>query len=133
MSDLFKEIVPSILQTKKYTYSQETYKPFVVNKALSYHMDCIMYANQMNMSSTIDSELQYQYLLNTIRAMKRKFQPWQKAQSIEDLECVKEYYGYSNAKAKEALRILNKDQISLIKEKLDKGGVKNNDKNRRSG
>jgi cellobiose phosphorylase len=133
MSDLFKEIVPSILQTKKYTYSQETYKPFVVNKALSYHMDCIMYANQMNMSATTDSELQYQYLLNTIRAMKRKFQPWQKAQSIEDLDYVKEYYGYSNAKAKEALRILNKDQISLIKEKLDKGGVKNNDKNRRSG
>jgi hypothetical protein len=133
MSDLFKEIVPSILQTKKYSFSQETYKSFVVNKALSYHMDCIMYANQMNMSATIDSELQYQYLLNTIRAMKRKFQPWQKAQSIEDLDCIKEYYGYSNAKAKEALRILNKDQISLIKEKLDKGGVKNNDKNRRSG
>ncbi len=133
MSDLFKEIVPSILQTKKYSFSQETYKFFVVNKALSYHMDCIMYANQMNMSATIDSELQYQYLLNTIRAMKRKFQPWQKAQSIEDLDCVKEYYGYSNVKAKEALRILNKDQISLIKQKLDKGGVKNNDKNRGSG
>jgi hypothetical protein len=85
------------------------------------------------MSTSLDSELQYQYLLNTIRGMKRKFQPWQKANSIEDLDCVKEYFGYSNAKAKEALRILNKDQISLIKEKLDKGGVKNNDKNRRSG
>jgi hypothetical protein len=131
--DLFKDIIPSILQTKKYTFSEESYKPYVANKALSYHIDCVPYANQMNMSTSLDSELQYQYLLNTIRGMKRKFQPWQKSSSIEDLDCVKEYFGYSNAKAKEALRILNKDQISLIKEKLDKGGVKNNDKNRRSG
>jgi dihydropteroate synthase len=131
--DLFKDIIPSILQTKKYTFSEDSYKPYVANKALSYHIDCVPYANQMNMSTSLDSELQYQYLLNTIRGMKRKFQPWQKANSIEDLDCVKEYFGYSNAKAKEALRILNKDQISLIKEKLDKGGVKNNDKNRRSG
>jgi len=131
--DLFKDIIPSILQTKKYTFSEESYKPYVANKALSYHIDCVPYANQMNMSTSLDSELQYQYLLNTIRGMKRKFQPWQKASSIEDLDCVKEYFGYSNAKAKEALRILNKDQTSLIKEKLDKGGVKNNDKNRRSG
>jgi len=131
--DLFKDIIPSILQTKKYTFSEESYKPYVANKALSYHIDCVPYANQMNMSTSLDSELQYQYLLNTIRGMKRKFQPWQKASSIEDLDCVKEYFGYSNAKAKEALRILNKDHLSLIKEKLDKGGVKNNDKNRRSG
>jgi len=131
--DLFKDIIPSILQTKKYTFSEDSYKPYVANKALSYHIDCVPYANQMNMSTSLDSELQYQYLLNTIRGMKRKFQSWQKANSIEDLDCVKEYFGYSNAKAKEALRILNKDQISLIKEKLDKGGVKNNDKNRRSG
>jgi len=131
--DLFKDIIPSILQTKKYTFSEESYKPYVANKALSYHIDCVPYANQMNMSTSLDSELQYQYLLNTIRGMKRKFQPWQKANSIEDLDCVKEYFCYSNAKAKEALRILNKDQLSLIKEKLDKGGVKNNDKNRRSG
>jgi hypothetical protein len=131
--DLFKDIIPSILQTKKYTFSEESYKPYVANKALSYHIDCVPYANQMNMSTSLDTELQYQYLLNTIRGMKRKFQPWQKANSIEDLDCIKEYFSYSNAKAKEALRILNKDQISLIKEKLDKGGVKNNDKNRRSG
>lgn len=121
---LFKETIPSILQTKKYSYLEETYNPYVVNKALSYHSDCVMYANMMNMCASIDSELQYQYLLNTIRGMKRNFQPWQKATSVEDLDCIKEYYGYSNVKAKEALRILNKDQISLIKQKLDKGGVK---------
>jgi len=125
MSDLFKEIIPSILLTKKDVLDNEKdYVPFVVNRSLSYHMDCILYANQMNMNAGLSKSLQYQYLLHTVRPMKRKFQPWQRQDSIKDIEFVKEYFGYSNAKAKEALRILTKDQISILKEKLDKGGTK---------
>ena len=127
MPDLFKDIIPSILQTKKNVLQDEIdvkdYTPFVVNRALSYHMDCIIYANEMNLYSEIDKDLQYQYLLNTIRSMKRKFQPWQKASADKDLECVKEYFGYSNQKAKEALRILNDEQIAEIKATTIKGGV----------
>jgi len=124
MTDLFKEIIPSILQTKKEVLDNEKdYNPYVINRALSYHIDCILYANQMNMNPSIPSILQYQYFLNSIRPMKRKFQPWQKQEAIKNLECVKEYFGYSNEKAKEALRILTDEQIALIKEKLDKGGV----------
>jgi hypothetical protein len=126
MADLFKEIIPSILQTKKYVLDEEKdYKGFLVNRSLSYHMDCILYANQMNMNPSIPPKLQYQYLLNTIRPMKnRKFQPWQKQATVKELDCVKEYFGYSDVKAKEALRILSAEQIAFIKEKLDKGGVK---------
>ena len=125
MADLFKEIIPSILQTKKDVLDEEKdYKAFLVNRSLSYHMDCIMYANQMNQCSNLDPELQYQYLLNTVRPMKRRFEKWQKASVVKDLDCVKEYYGYSNEKAKEALRILTDEQITLIKEKLEKGGVR---------
>jgi hypothetical protein len=125
MADLFKEIIPSILQTKKdIPENEKYYVPFVVNRALSYHMDCILYANQMNMNHGLPGNLQYQYLLNTVRPMKRKFQPWQKQVVTKDLECVKEYFGYSNEKAKDALRILSDQQIALIKEKLEKGGVK---------
>lgn len=127
MPDLFKDIIPSILQTKKNVLQDELdvkdYTPFVVNRALSYHMDCILYANEMNLYSEMDKDLQYQYLLNTIRSMKRKFQPWQKASADKDLECVKEYFGYSNQKAKEALRILNDEQIAEIKANTIKGGV----------
>jgi len=127
MPDLFKEIVPSILQTKKSVfqdnYDYKDYKPFVVNRALSYHMDCVGYANEMNVHSGLDSDMQYQYLLNTIRPMKRKFQPWQKSEVDRDIESVKLYFGFSNAKAKEALRILNDDQIAEIKAKTNKGGV----------
>ena len=125
MADLFKEIIPSILQTKKYVLETEKdYVPFVVNRALSYHIDCILHVNQMNMNHGLLQKLQYQYLLNTIRPLKRKFQPWQKQVVIKDLDCVKEYFGYSNEKAKEALRILSDQQIAFIKEKLEKGGVK---------
>jgi hypothetical protein len=125
MADLFKEIIPSILQTKKDVLETEKdYVPFLVNRSLSYHMDCILYVNQMNMNGGLPQRLQYQYLLNTVRPMKRKFEKWQKASVVKDLDCVKEYFGYSNEKAKEALRILSDEQITLIKEKLEKGGVK---------
>ena len=127
MPDLFKEILPSILQTKKSVFRDEIdykeYKPFIVNRALSYHMDCTLYVNELNKIPGIEPDMQYQYLLNTIRPMKRKFQPWQKSEVDKDIECVKQYFGYSNEKAKEALRILNDEQIAEIKIKTAKGGV----------
>ena len=127
MPDLFKEILPSILEKKKSVFQDDyefkDYKPFVVNRALSYHMDCILYVNEMNLHTGIDSDMQYSYLLNTIRPMKRKFQPWQKSEVDKDIECVKQYFGYSNEKARETLRILNDDQIAEIKAKTTKGGM----------
>jgi len=127
MPDLFKEIVPSILQTKKNVIRDDIdlkdYKPFMVNRALSYHMDCVLYANEMNVHSQLDPDMQYLYLLNTIRPMKRTFQPWQKADVNKDIECVKQFFGYSNEKAKDVLRILNDEQIAEIKAKTTKGGV----------
>jgi hypothetical protein len=127
MPDLFKEIIPSILQTKTNVINDDIdvkdYKPFIVNRALSYHVDCILYANEVNCYPHLDSDIQYQYLLNTIRPMKRKFQPWQKSETEKDLEYVKQYFGYSNEKAREALRILNDEQLAEIKTKTAKGGV----------
>jgi hypothetical protein len=128
MPDLFKEIVPSILETKKSVIHDDIdlkdYKPYLVNRALSYHLDCVAYVQELNCRPWIDSDLQYSYLLNTIRPMKRKFQPWQKTSADKDIECVKAYFGYSNQKAKEALRILNDEQIAELKRITDKGGVR---------
>ena len=128
VADLFKEIVPSILQTKvnylRDDVDLKEYSPFMVNRALSYHMDCVLYANEMNKHHSIDKDIQYQYLLNSIRPVKRKFQPWQKSSTDKDLECIKEYFGYSNQKAKEALILLSAEQIAEIKIRTDKGGVK---------
>ena len=128
MPDLFKEIVPSILQTKKNVFEDDPdlkdYNPFIINRALSFHPDCTPYVEEMNRLHFLDKDMQYQYLINTIRPMKRKFAPWQKAQVEKDIECVKEYFGYSNKKAREAMRILTNEQIDEIKRKTDKGGVK---------
>lgn len=133
MSDLFKEIIPSILQTKEYVLENEKdYVPYVVNRALSYHYDCIIYANEMNRLPNLDKKLQYDYLLNTIRGYRRPYQKWQKREEDSALDAVKEYYGYSNEKAREALSILTDAQIDEIKKKLDKGGL-NDQHNRFSG
>mgnify|MGYP003336982285 FL=1 len=124
MTDLFKDIIPSILQTKKNVLEDEKdYSAFVVNKALSFHYDCVLQANEMNRYPSLPGTLQYHYLLNSIRGYKRPFRPWQKRETIENLETVKEYFGYSNEKAKEVLVLLNADQIEEIKKKIHKGGT----------
>lgn len=126
MPDLFKDVIPSIQQTKKVVITAENerdYVPFVVNRSISFHLDMVMAANQMNMLPMADNLLQYHYLLNTIRAYKRPFQKWQKREIVENLDAVKEYYNYSNEKAKEALSILSNAQIEQIKKNLNKGGL----------
>lgn len=124
--DLFKDIIPSIQQTKKVFITSENerdYVPFVVNRALSYHIDCIMQANQMNIHPSTDNLLQYHYLLNTIRSYKRPFQKWHKKEENDNLEAIKEYFQYSNEKARDALNILTNDQLNEIKKSLQKGGL----------
>ena len=124
--DLFKEILPSLLQNKKNILTDDNekeYKPFIVNKSLSQHNDCILYVNEMNMYPHLDSKLQYQFYLNILNAKKRPYQKWYKSTESEDINCIKEYFGYSNEKAKEALRIITSDQLTKIKNVIDKSGV----------
>ena len=97
------------------------YAPFIVNKCLSAHLDCIMLANEMNKNSHLDKDLQYQFYLNSIRKKKR-FSPWLRKDKIKNLDVVKSYYGYSNEKAIQALKILSKEQLDYIKSKIDVGG-----------
>jgi len=120
------DYVDLILHKKKQDddFDIGAYAPFLVNRSLSYHMDCILYVSEMNIKANIDKDMQYQYLLNSIRPMKRKFEPWQKSSADKNIECVKEFFGYSNQKAKDALSILTDEQIAEIKIKIDKGGVK---------
>lgn len=128
MADIFKEVIPSILQTKKHVLlddlDEKEYVPYMVNKTLSYHVDCILYANEMNQYYNIDKMLQYEYYLHSIRSMKRPFNKWHKKVADEDLVCVKKYFGYSTTKAREALKILTKIQIDEIRELTEIGGTK---------
>jgi hypothetical protein len=97
------------------------YPPYIVNKCLAPFPDTIQLVNEMNQLPHLDKKLQFDFLINSLRPRKR-FTPWMKAKKLDNLEYVKEYYGYSNDKAKTALEILNDEQISAIKKKLNKGG-----------
>ena len=101
---------------------EKKYPPFVVNKCVYPFQDTIMLVNEINQLPHVDKKLQFDFLINSIRSRKR-YTPWLKAKKIEDLQYVKEYYGYSNEKAKQALDILSDEQIATIKEKLNKGGL----------
>ena len=125
-----KEYLNAINHTKERLLDSEDeewekkYPPFIVNKCVYPFQDTIMLVNEINQLPHLDKKLQFDFLLNSIRSRKR-FTPWLKASRIEDLEYVKEYYGYSNDKAKQALDILTDEQIATVKQKLRKGGMKN--------
>jgi len=129
MYDLFKDYLPAINHTKKNLMDsddpmwEKKYPAFMVNKVLSGFQDTVILTNEMNRNHFLDRDMQFQFLLNSIRSKKR-FTPFLRAGKIKDIECVKEYYGYSNEKAKSALDILTKEQLKLIKESLYKGGTK---------
>jgi len=102
---------------------EKKYPPFVVNKCVYPFQDTIMLVNEINQLPHLDKKLQFDFLINSVRS-RRRYTPWLKANKLDNLEDVKEYYNYSNEKAKQALDILTDEQIATIKQKLNKGGVR---------
>lgn len=101
--------------------AEKSYNSFMINRSLSYFPDTVLLANEMNKVAHIDNHLQFSFLINTVRKRKR-FAKWAKPLKESELEVVKEYYGYSNDKARSALTLLNDEQIHELKEKVNKGG-----------
>ena len=101
--------------------TEKAYPAFMVNRGLSYFPETILIANEMNRNPHIDNKLQFDFFINMIRKRKR-FSKWLKPEIESDIEAVKEYYDYSNEKAKQALTLLSPEQIKIIKEKVSKGG-----------
>ena len=122
-----KDYLKAINRTKEPLMDEEDemwekkYPPFIVNKCLMPFQDTILFVNEMNQYPQLDKKLQFDFYLNSLRSRNR-YTPWMKAKKLKSLEYVKEYYGYNNEKARVALDILNDEQISAIKQKLDKGG-----------
>jgi hypothetical protein len=102
---------------------EKKYPSYIINKGLSYFEDTIMFANEMNRLHFLSKHAQFSFLLNTIRPKKR-FSKWLKVSKLANLELVKQYYKYTNEKAKQALELLTKKEIEHIKEKLYRGGKK---------
>lgn len=122
----FKEILPTILVNKKSIITKDNeneYLPFIINKALSYHVDTVLYANEMNKNGHLSNLMQYQYLLNTIRPYKREFRAWYKKGDEEDLIMIKELFNISKNKAREALSLLSEEEMIQIRDAMYKGGT----------
>ena len=123
-----KDYLYSINQSKKNILidnedAVKKYPPFIINKCLSGFTDSILYANEMNKYASLDKKMQYDLFLNSLKPRKR-FTPWVRKETLEHLELVKQYYGYSHNKAVAALRILTNSELDEIKKLLDKGGRK---------
>jgi len=120
------DFINAINLTKKNLFedplAKKDYVPFIINRGLSYFPDTVLYANEMNRCSGIPEDWQFSFFLNTI-SKKKRFSKWHKKDAeTESLSLVKEYFGYSSERAKEALSILTDEQLVMIKEKLYKGG-----------
>jgi len=128
MSDAF-DYVKSINQTKENMMrgtenddlAEKSYEPFLTNRSLSYFIDTVLLANEMNMRQDADKKLQYEYFLNSVRPRKR-FAKWVKSNTDNDLEIIMEYHQCSLQKAREYGRILTDDMLSVMRKKLEKGG-----------
>jgi hypothetical protein len=101
--------------------AEKSYSPFLTNRGLSYHNDTVFFANEMNTRHHLDNLLQFDFLLNIVRPKKR-YAKWSKKNNDGDVLIVKEYFGYNDVKATQALAILSDSQLSEIKIKLQKGG-----------
>ena len=124
-----KDYLYSINQSKKNILDDDPdavrkYPAYVVNRCLSSFTDTVLYANEMNKNSHLPPKMQYDFFLNSVKPRKR-FSPWARKDSIDYLDIVKEYYGYNDDKALQALRILTKDQLDKISYLLRKGGNNN--------
>ena len=121
------DYVNEILQGKKQLIvddlTEKGYEPFLVNRALSQHKDCVLYANEMNRRHHLDKKMQNDFLLNTVRSMKRPFAKWAKSEKNDDIACVKMVYGLSDSKALDALHLLTKEQIQQLKKETFTGGL----------
>ena len=104
--------------------AEKDYNPYIINKFLSQHVDCILYVNEMNIRPYCDKILQFDYIINSLRKQFRRSSKWLKPDFFDNVEIVKEYFGYSTPKAKQALEILTEEQLDYIRFKLRKGGLK---------
>ena len=123
-----KDWLNSINQTKKNLIDEDSsiekdYPPYIINRCYSGHLDAVMFANEMNMYNFLPKKMQYDFFINTLR-VKKRFSPWLRKDEIKDLDYVKRYYGYSNEKAKQIIKILSKEQLNFIKSKFETGGSK---------
>jgi hypothetical protein len=102
--------------------AEKDYNAFLINRGLSYFPDTIFYANEMNKQFDTPKKMQFDFLMNSIPKRKR-FSKWHKKDVQSDrLKLIQDYYKYNEERALEALSILSDEKITIIENKMNKGG-----------
>ena len=131
MTTLF-DFLNSINHTKEDLFANDSecvkdYVPFLVNRGLSMSYDTIMYANEMNLRPNIDKQRHYDFLRVAIPKRKR-YNKWAKKDTLsDDVLLVSQYYKYNKEQAVKALSLLNEEQLTIIRHKMDIGGMIKNE------
>ena len=99
------------------------YNPFMTNRALSFYPDSILHANEMNQRAGLDKLLQFDYLLNSIRSMKREHTWIKKQEEDATVEMLSQYFHVSTKTARDYARVLTSDQLETIRKRSNKGGT----------
>ncbi len=94
--------------------AKKLYPAFVVARTLSYHIDCILFVNELNKLGAIDPLQHYEFLLYSIRKNKR-FSKWSKPEEKSDVvNALQKIYGYSEVRAREAEKLLSTTEAESI-------------------
>lgn len=128
MASVLGELLKSINKTKENLLQKNElyvreYQPFVINRTLSYFKDTIFFVNEINQFQDLDNKMQYDFLLNSIRARSR-FKKWDKKKQYENVSVIMEYYNYSTKEAERVHELFDKNKIEQMKKELYKGGTK---------
>lgn len=102
---------------------QKAYDPFMINRGLSFFIDTILHANEMNMRPGIDKVMQNDFYLARVRKRKR-FSKWFKGTKSKDVQAVAKYFNYSYSRAEQVMGLIDNETIKNIKLTQEEGGKK---------
>ena len=102
---------------------EKDYNSFMINRGLSYYLDCIMHSNEMNSRYSLPKSMQYAYLQNAIEPKKKRFSKWASSKKDSEVSLVSEHYQISLQKASAIHKLLSAQEIESISKKMYKGGM----------
>lgn len=100
-------------------FAEKEYVPYLVNKSLSYFTDTILYSNEMNKHSFLDNKMQYEYLLHSIRPIKR-FSKWAKKSESKQVMALSKYFKVNYRQAEEYMTLLDSKTVTKITAEIEK-------------
>ena len=108
---------------------EKGYNSFIINRSLSYFQDTIHFANEMNQYPNLDNRLKFDFFINTIRKRKR-FSKFMKPETSSKIDVIKDYYNYSDEKARQVVNLFDDNQINILKNRMEKGGTRSTTKHK---